>query len=111
MKYIVGFVICCFVTVSNGNAQLVTEKEFPSSINFNVHTKIVNLTIVPSSTYAAKNENRYTYYQILHSGILHRDIAAYNYSLTLPAYMQGKFCDFEDAINKGKSFRIDFSLR
>lgn len=29
----------------------------------------------------------------------------------VPEYTQGKFCDFEDRINRNRKLRIDFSLR
>lgn len=31
--------------------------------------------------------------------------------LNLPTYSQGLFCDFEDALNRKRTLRIDFSVR
>jgi hypothetical protein len=31
--------------------------------------------------------------------------------ITLPPYTQGKFCDFEDYINRKRKLRIDFSVK
>lgn len=44
----------------------------------------------------------------IHSGYYSQNTM---YQVTLPAYTQGFFCDFEDHINRKRKLRIDFSVK
>ena len=111
MKYCIGLFFVMLVVVKQSNAQFVADKAIPSNLELNTNVEVVNLTITTKTDYMERNSNLLKQRKWLNSGIVHIEINAYYYSLTLPAYVQGKFCDFEDAINKGNPFRVDFSVK
>ena len=111
MKYCIGLFFVMLVVVKQSNAQFVSDKAILSNLELNVNVDVVNLNIVTKSVYKGQNSNHSKQVKWLNSAILHRELNDYYYTVTLPAYVQGKFCDFEDAINKGNPFRVDFSVK
>lgn len=111
MPYIIGLIFSLLIVVQQSNAQFVADKDIPSSLELNVNVEVVNLTISTKTDYTEQKSELAKQREWLNAAILHREINTYYYSLTLPAYVQGKFCDFEDAINKGNPFRVDFSVK
>lgn len=111
MKYCFGLFFTMLVVVKQSDAQFVADKAIPSNLELNTDVEVVNLTITTKTDYTEQNSNHAKQMKWLNSAILHRDLNNYYHTVTLPAYVQGKFCDFEDAINKGNPFRIDFSVK
>ena len=111
MKYFLGLFFMILVVIKQSDAQFVVNKVIPPSIELKTNVEVVNLNITTNSNNNEQNTDVLNQRKWLSSAILHRELNNYYHTVTLPAYVQGKFCDFEDAINKGNPFRIDFSVK
>jgi|GEM_PF-2118203 len=112
---IIGFTFLAAQLFAQSTEQIVVERK----INLSIQSK--SNSISPNFTFAfdkqpAANINRFNEWNrtnyILLSNIKTQPLQnLLQPNLILPAYTQGKFCDFEDYINRNNKMRIDFGVQ